>query len=312
MIENMSKEFQRKLEMLSYIRRRDVLEDLAQKYNLPKSGDIEELRKRLAETVPLEKIEEIYEKFEDAGNVTIHLFRFNRDHIINLKDDNKLLELLKDSGLEDVFRKKKDVKLTSESQIVFIDTINGKIKIKLEARGETITKRDAETRKIISFSPLISSVAFIHTDSGLVEVRVRNRRYAKRICDKLAEIFNNREDYQQIDFNEEELEEIITWTTTLRNATIKPLSGTISSLRITAAQGSDLRNEEKYREIEKIIGDSIRTGVYVQYEHTFFDNKKLRVGFQINSQQGKIFFKSYVNEEVIDYVLSKIKEIKGL
>ena len=297
--------------MLSYIPKFFLI-DLARKYGIPSSIKISELREKLAEKASIEEIEEIYEKFEDAGNVTIYLFKFDKENVEGLSDPKTLFGFLKNRGMENVFKKKRHLKLTSEPQIVFVDVINSKIKVKLEAKGDPIIRRDAESRRIISFSPLITSTAFIHTDSGLVEVRIRNRRYARKICEKLSEIFNGGKDCNQIKFDEKELKEIIKWAETLRNATIKPLSGAISSLRITAAQGSDLRNEEKYKEIEKIIGESIRTGVYIQYVHEFGENKILKVGFQINSQEGKIFFKTRVNEEVVDYVLSKIKEIKGL
>lgn len=310
-MENKVSENKRKLEMLFHIPRY-LLEDLAQKYKLPKSGKIDELRKRLYEKVPLEEIEEIYEKFEDAGNVTIHLFKFDKSYLVDLENNDQLLMFLKNVRMESIFKKRREIKLTSEPQLIFIDKKAGKIKIRLEARGKVITRRHAETREVISFPQLISGVAFIHTDSGLVEIRIRNREYARRICNKLAEIFNNGKNFEHLNFNEKELERIIKWAKTLRNVTIKPLSGRISSLRITAAQESDLRSEEKYKEIEETIGENIKTGIYVQYVHSLNDNRKLKIGFQINSQQGKIFFKTYVNEEVVDYVLSKIKEVKKL
>ena len=62
--------------MLSYIPR--IFQMIQQKYELPKykSMNVNELRERLAEIVPIEEIEELYERFADAGNVTIHLFKF--------------------------------------------------------------------------------------------------------------------------------------------------------------------------------------------------------------------------------------------
>ncbi len=301
-----------KLELLKIIPRYE-LELLARKYGIRRSGvSIEELRKIIAEIVPYEKIEEIYTRYEDAGNVTIHLFKFKKENVSNLSNEDYLLEVLKRYKMEDRFRKRVEIKPTSEPKIVLIDLVDGRIKIKLEAKGPLIIRRDADTRKIIKFSPLISSVAFIHTDTGLVEIRVRERKHAKKVCEKLAEIFNRGEEYESISFSDDELEKIIEWAHTLRNATIKPLHGRISSLRITAARGSDLRDDEIFDKIGEIIGEYSRSGVYIQYIHQFADGRELRVGFQINSLQGKIFFKSYVSEEVIMYVLSKIKEIKGL
>jgi len=301
----------KKLEMLRHIPGY-VLKDLAEKHGLPKYGKVEELRERVAESISLEEIEDIYERFEDAGNVTIHLFKFDKSSVSKLRNESELNSLLKDHGLEDRFGKKKDIKLTSKPQIVLVElTSESKIKVKLEAKGETITKRNAETREIISFPPLVSSTALIHTDTGLVEVGARGRSLARYICDELARIFNDGREYQGLNFDEHDLEKIVDWAATLRNVTIKPLSGRISSLRITAAKDSDLRNEEIYRERERYIGECIRTGIYIQYEWSS-GGKGQKVGLQINSRQGKIFFKSWVSEEVIDDVLSRIKEIKGL
>lgn len=301
-----------KLELLKIIPGYE-LELLAREYGIRRSGvSIEELRKMIAEVVPYEKIEEIYTRYEDAGNVTIHLFKFRKENVGNLSNEDSLLEMLKRYKMEDRFKKRVKIKLTSEPKIVFIDLVDGRIKIKLEAKGSLIIKRDADTRKIIKFSPLVSSVAFIHTDTGLVEIRVRERKYAKKVCEKLAEIFNNGEECEPISLSDDELEKIIEWAHTLRNATIKPLQGRISSLRVTAARDSDLREEKVLDKIGELVGDYTKSGVYVQYNHQFSNGRELRVGFQINSIQGKIFFKSYVSEEVITHVLSKIKEIKGL
>jgi hypothetical protein len=42
------------------------------------------------------------------------------------------------------------------------------------------------------------------------------------------------------------------------------------------------------------------------------DGKIRNIGFQINTNQGKLYFKTKSSEREIDYVLQKIKEIKGL
>jgi len=304
-------EFARKFELLQFIPR-FALEELAEKHGVKKSGSTEDLRKRLAEVVKYEVVEDVYEKFEDAGNVTIHLFKFDKGNVSRLRDESVLRGLLREYGMEDVFKSRKEFKVTETPRIVFIDYADKdkeKIKIKLEFRGPFVVRRDADTRKLIKFSPLLHGVVVIHVDSGLVEARIRSRKFATLICEKVSEYFNNGS-YEFVDFSEEEVEEIIKWGKTLRNAILKPLGGGISSLRLTASKGSDLRHERAYREVDKLVGECMRTGIYIQFDYKY-DEKVRTVGFQINTRYGKIFFKTYVSEEEIDYVLSKIKEIKG-
>jgi len=309
----MSEKEKNKLELLYYIPT-DMLIELAEKNGIPKYGKKEELIKRLAESekISYEIIEEIYEEFEDAGNITIHLFQFISNNLVRLKQEKNLIALLKKVNLLDTFNTKKEIKVTSKPEIVQIKYVdnNEKIKVRLEFRGKEIIKRDAETKKVIHFHPLIYTLVVIHLKDGLVEVRTRNRDFAKITCERISEIFSDGK-YTEIKFNENEIETIINWARTFRNATIKPLSGGISSLRMTASRNSDLRNEGLYAKREKIIGECIRTGVYLQFDFER-DGKIRNIGFQINTNQGKLYFKTKSSEKEIDYVLQKIKEIKGL
>jgi len=55
-------EFARKFKLLQFIPR-FALEELAENHEVKKSGSTEDLRKRLAEVVNYEVIEDVYEKF---------------------------------------------------------------------------------------------------------------------------------------------------------------------------------------------------------------------------------------------------------
>lgn len=287
------------------------LRKLAEDNGIAKSGNIQELKKRIAENVNFLIIEEIFEEYEDAGNISIFLFEYNKNNLLDLNQRTKLQALLKKHGIEHLFESKLKIKVTSIPKLVFIGYANkdkNKIKIRLEFKDKEIKTRDADTRRLIKFSPLISTIVIIHLD-GLVEVRIRKRRFAEQTCKKISEYFNNGH-YESVIFNEADIEKIINWAKIFRNAIIKPLSGDISSLRMTARTDSDLRKVELYTNRERIIGESIKTGVYLKFD--IKSNKKIRtIGFQINLYQGKIFFKTTVNEKEIDHVLSKIKEIKG-
>jgi len=287
------------------------LKNLAEEFGIPKSGHIEILRRKIAEEVKYMEIEEIYEEYEEAGNVSIYLFQFKRKNLLGLNQEENLRLILKKYDYDNIFESQVKIKVTSIPQLVIIGYANKnktKIKVRLEFKGKEIIERNAETREVIRFPPLIHTTAIIHLD-GLVEIRTRSRRFADQICKMISKYFNEGS-YESIIFNEDEIEELINWVKTFRNATIKPLSGGISSLRMTASIDSDLRNEKLYKNREELIGASIRTGVYLKFDFIF--NKEDRsIGFQINSGQGKIFFKTAVSEEEIDYVLSKVKEIKG-
>ena len=299
----------KKIELLEEIPRYK-LDEIAENNDIKKSLNIRELRKKIAEILLYKKIEEIYEDYMDAGNATIHLFKFKKSNLEGLKEEGNLNKLLKENEIEEFFKNRRVIDLTSSPQIVLIEYKNkekSKIRVVLEFKGFQIRTRRADTRDILVYNPLITIKTIIHLDA-LVEIRTRKRDHAKNVLNIIANIFNN-DMYEEIKFSEEDLENIIKWAKTFRNTIIKPLSGNISSLRMTAKQGSDLRNIDLYNKRDEFIGPNIKTGIYLQFE---YGTKNRKIGFQINSNQGKLFFKSMVGEEEINFVLSKIKEIKGI
>lgn len=302
-------QLKKKIELLEEIPRYR-LDEIAENNDIKKSLNIRELRAKIAEILLYKKIEDIYEDFIDAGNATIHLFKFKKSNLEDLKEEGNLIKLLKENDIEEVFGNRRVIDLTSSPQIVLIGYKNkekSKIRIVLEFKGFQIRTRIADTREILVYNPLITIKAIIHTD-GVVEIRTRKRDHAKHVISMISTIFNN-DIYDQITFSEEDLENFIEWAKTFRNTIIKPLSGNISSLRMTAKQGSDLRKIDLYNKRDEVIGPNIKTGIYLQFE---YGTKNRKVGFQVNSIQGKLFFKSMIGEEEINFVLSKIKEVKGI
>lgn len=297
-----------KMELLQIIPRYR-LEKIASENDISKSGNVKELRQKIANKFEYKKIEEIFEEYEDAGNATIYLYRFQNGYLKLLRRQASLLKLLKENDLEETFESRQRIELTTKPKIVLVKYKNKsktKIKIVLEFKGKEIIARKADTRELIMYEPLLSITVVIQLN-GLIEVRTRSRKIANKVIEIIAEHFNNQK-HEKIQFNEENLEELINWAKIFRNANIKPLAGEISSLRMTAKKDSDLRKIDLYTNRTSFIGECIRTGIYLQFEYGV-DNRK--IGFQINPLQGKIYLKTMIGEEEIDFILSEIRKIKG-
>lgn len=296
----------------------DGLIELAEMNEISKNLKNKELIEIIADVVNYDCIENVYKEFEDAGKSTINLFQFLG--ISEFKENKNLEKLI----LELNKLTEKDSNALSEFRVADVKILeNKKLKINLESKGKKIKEINAETKEIVDFYPLVKILIIIHLNDGLVEVRTRDHPLANLTCAELAkimrkvknEINENKQDvnliYSKLDFNEEDLDEIIEWASKFRNATMKSLSGGISSLRMTASENSDLRDETLYSQRDDILGDCERTGIYVQFDSEINECNR-KIGFQINAKQGKLHFKTQSREIEIDTVLEKIKEVKGL
>ncbi|EKF86554.1 hypothetical protein [Methanobacterium formicicum] len=294
----------------------DGLVELAEMNEISKNMKNKELIDILSDVAEYELIKSVYKQFKDAGRSTINLFQLRSISEFKKKENleklrGELNKLTKENSNALSKFKVADVKILEQK----------KLKINLESKGKKINEIDAETKEIIDFYPLVKILIIIHLNDGLVEIRTRDHSLANLTCAELSKIIckvrkelneeANCLKHIDIKFNENELDKIIEWASKFRNATMKSLSGGISSLRMTASEDSDLREENLYSQRDDILGTCERTGIYVQFDSKV--NERTRnIGFQINAKQGKLHFKTQSREMEIDSVLEKIKEIKGL
>lgn len=286
----------------------DGLLELANKHGIEISNknNNEIMRKEIAENLKIKDINSIYKEFKDAGNVTIHLFEFPKFSLLDPNIENEKQEII------DLIKKIKPNNNSNEIKIMKIQIIprEDKLKIWINTKGKEISEIDSETNKLIEFIPLIQIVAVIHLKDGLVEIRTREREIAKLTIAEFSNLFGI--PYNNISFDEDNLEKMVNWASTFRNATMKPLSGGISSIRMTANQNSDLNTENLYIERDSIIGESFRTGIYLQFDINRAEDDIRKIGFQINAKHGKIFFQTITRESEIDTVLTQIKRVKNV
>ena len=264
---------------------------------VPNQYKAEELRETIAENVNFDVISSVYKEFKDAGNTTIHLFKFPM--LIKLKKQDIINKLNKNNP------KNKDFSITKIENL----KKENKIKIRIRAKGKEISEIDAETDEIVTFKPMIQILAILNLNDGFVEIRTRQRKFATQTAVTLSKALDKLQ-YEDISFDEVEIEQLIELSKTFRNATIKPLDGGISSLRMTATQKSDLNDEKIYNDRTKIIGENVRTGVYLQFNIDRKDDVR-KIGCQFNANEGKIYFQTRVRETEINYVLQHIKNIKN-
>lgn len=296
----------------------DGLIELAETNGISKNKKKKELIDLIADNVEYECIENVYKQFKDAGRSTINLFQlFGISEFTEQQNLERLISELNNlTGEEDNALSEFRV---AETQILE----NGKLKVSLESKGKKINEIDAETKEIVDFYPLVKVLIVIHLNDGLVEIRTKDHKLANLTCAELSKIMrkvkreiNGNEgeailNYSNIKFDEDNLDELIEWASKFRNATMKSLSGGISSLRMTASEDSDLRDENLYSQRDTILGACERTGIYIQFDSEINERTR-KIGFQINAHQGKLHFKTQSREIEIGVVLEKIKEVKGV
>jgi len=283
---------------------RDFVRRYRKRFGLRCSVARPELIRQVVDRVPIDVVEELYAQYEDAGNVTTFLYGHAGGLLNKVRNIQDLNHILMRVGLGSQFRHQEKVKLKQYPQPVFFDVLSAgkrRIKTRFEYVGESMPYRDPETRELKVISPLRTVVSVLHLASGFLEVRTRDQATSTRTIRVLYRLFGGR--FKKLKFSRQHLGQWIEWAKTLRNARFRPLTGVLSSLWMTARRDLDLRQEKTFREWWT-RGEPV-SGIYVQFEH----RRGQVVGFGINAQLGKLFFRSFASEDVITLVVAEAERI---
>ena len=252
-------------------------------------------------------LDELYPQYENAGNVSTHLFQLNDSRISRDLNVEDLKDILEENDLIDAFQQRIPIQLIYVPQPVYfnyVDRNGGRIYTRYEYLGRPEILRDPSTRRLVRLNPLKTAFSCLHVSDGLFEVRTRSRDVAYAVARALRKVFGGQ--YRDLSFSRDQLGQWIDWALTLRNARFKPIAGVLSTLWMTARRELDLRDEEMFKEWWS-RGEPL-TGVYIRFEYS----KGRLLGFSINARRGSIYFKSYASEDEIEFVLKKAKEILGI
>lgn len=142
------------------------------KYNLELTPRRPQLIDEILTKIPVNVIvEELYDKYCDAGNVTLFLFLTQKSKESGITP-SKVMNILKDSSFMNLIKSPlsekplpRNIKLRDES--IFIN---------YEYLGRPLFYRDPQTRDLKEVHPLEVTCSVFHIDSGLLEVRTRNKK----------------------------------------------------------------------------------------------------------------------------------------
>jgi hypothetical protein len=270
---------------------RKYRKDFSLKIHLPREKLLSQILQKVPENI---LIQELYQPYGWAGNVTIHLFQIVGSNLNLITDENQLKNILRGVNFEK--------ELTELPELVDITLSGDEVRVRHNFLGKPIIYQDPETRKLKSVKPLETAFSVIHLPNGLTEVRVYERVHALNVMKKIKQYFGG--NYEKLSFTREHLSQWIEWAVKLRNARFKP-TGPISTLYMGAKEWYDLRTIKEFRELwEK--GERIE-GIYIKFE----TSSKRELGFGINVM-GKIMFKTFASEKEIKIVVEKGREILGL
>jgi len=245
-----------------------------------------ELVSQILAKVPEEVlIKELYMKYEQAGNTTVHLFKLEG---INVK---KITDLISPR-----------TELSEVPIIVDMMWINNtKLMIRFEYVEPILVVNEEYQLEVRN--KLQVAFAIMHVLDNFVEVRTRSRNTALWIIRMLAKHMNS--SYEPLRFSRDQIGSWVDWAKTLRNARFKPIRSALSTVSLTAREEYDLREIEEFEEWwkkEERVG-----GIYIKAEIPTGEE----LGFGINAEYGKIMFKTFASEEEIQYVIKKAKQILG-
>jgi len=276
-----------------------ILKSIVSQHELSPSGSKEDLIEKVAREVSFDEIFSYYQQYLDGGKVTCHLFYAKgiKDIFKEVKSKKDIIRTLESYG----YAPQEEV--SEKPTLVGVEFLkSGWIKLKYEYPGVPIKYRDISDKKIKTMVPLFSAIVKFSVSMDIIEIRTRNRKIAKMIFRDI--IRNLKLTGDSIEFTDKQILEWVEWAKTLRNARVKPLTEGLSSVSLTAEKNTDLR---VHSEFKKWIEKGKLRGVIIQ-----FDYKEYTLAIQINAAEGKIFFRSFVGEEEIEFVISQASRIAGL
>jgi len=254
--------------------------------------------------IPLNELKPLISDYVNAGSCSMFLFTLDETCIQSI--NNRLASL---SKLVKPADRKQGIKLTDIS----FNENNREILIEHQLwQGEKILPAwDSEKGPLfVSYNPIETIISTIYLDFGILAVRTSQQDLANTIKNFDINVLGGG-DAQSLKIEGENISKILEWASKIRHANFR-LQQEISSLSMTSAQNMETKEYVDLRKVEdfwnwKDKGELI--GVYIIL--SIKEDEDERIGFNLNFKNGKIFFKTAVNEINIRWVLNELlREIK--
>lgn len=286
----------------------NVLKSICREINISVSGKNKiDIARILVESLGSSKALRVLDEFRYAGRRAVSWFKVSSHHADNLFTVKTIREKLIASCGENPFSEMLKPKLSDEPKIVFAKVFS---KEKVLCQFAHIEKRmliiDYEFKEVDE-TVFISSC--IRLSSLFFEFRISSER-AKKIAPLLSKYLTLTMP-TKIELTDTELNQLID---KLYGRLViikkKHLSGDFDTTEVVAApRVRDLRNSNQFKQ-DGYSGLPTRKEV-ILFPFTFQGTTE-DIKVQVNPVTGSFWFRSYVREQVIDYVFSKVKEVKGL
>jgi len=287
------------------------LKNLAKKQDLSTTGNRMDIIKRLETELEDIDIMEVWEQYQDAGDVSIH-FAVMDDGVFDEFSNNPEM-YFEQIGLKKFFNK--DIKITDLTITPTLLKINKRKNngfiLYFIFRGKSTefyleNKFEGVSRIQNGYIRGTASVILI-PNHRLIQFRGRERRIVKSIYNQIKDWFPESElvsftkEHAKFWINEE--------TSKLSNIRFKLVGENLSSISLTAPKHGDLKQEEE--ELEKNWERGSCSGFYISADVSI-EEKSRQLGLLFNIKQGKIYFKSYSSESDIKFVIERLIECLGL
>lgn len=282
-----------------------VLNKIAKEHNISVFGmKKSDIAKAVVDSLP-EKVRQLLDDFRYAGRTAVSWFKVFPPEVGGLGSVQKLRKTLIAFCGNNPFKQMLKPKLTSKPVIVF-----GKIfsKQKMMCQFAHLETREA----IINYEPkeveeTVFTYSFIRLPS-FFEIRASSVR-AKRIAQLFGDCFDVPE-LKTIELDDGKLNDLIA---KLKGELVvskkKHTSGDFDTTEVVAAPNLDLKKSRQFKTRYSKL-PSRRQVILFDFKEK---KKKIKnIKMQINPTTGSFLFRSDVPEQVIDYVFSKIRNIKWI
>lgn len=287
------------------------LKNLAKKQDLSTTGNKMDIVKRLETSLEDVDIMEVWEQYQDAGDVSVHFAVMNEEVFDEFSNEPETY--FEKIGLKKFFKKEiriTDLSITPTLLKINKQRNNGFI-LYFIFRGKSTefyleNKFEGISRIQNGFIRGTATV-ILTPNHRLIQFRGRNRRTVKSIYNQIKDWFPETElvsftkEHAKFWINEE--------TSKLSNIRFKLVGENLSSVSLTAPKHGDLKQEEE--ELEKNWERGTCSGFYISADVKIKERPR-QLGLLFNIKQGKIYFKSYSSESDINFVIERLIECLGL
>lgn len=285
---------------------KDRIVKLIEKHNVkyPKSADWDEVLQIVANAVKQSDLTELVEQYRFAGRCAV--IWYTTEGGTDRFDKRSVINAISKHATNKVFDQEIRPKLSEEPQLNRAYEIgNGLVFLEFVFEGKPSAV--AENYEVRTYRPTIRVNGCIRFGSLFVEART-SYHFAPKIAGKVFEILGGRG--QKITLDDQELDDLIKkLKARLKIAKHKKNQGDYDTLEVTAAPTvEDLNKSKQY--ISDFQGEESRKKLIYFKHNTSLGEEE--VSLEIRPQAGSFWFRSFANEDEIQHVFQKVREVKGI